>query len=1018
MQNMPIGIFRGDDTDAFSYQTIVGTINTDLDLTGCKAVFRYLGFSMEFDPIPEDKKLTIVIPADKTKKFPPGLGYASLRVYDSEGRLKTFSNRIMVFVATKTPMFGSDEFEVDFNVRASLEPLKFFVGPNPDDFDEYRGYVEKVIDRASAEKYGLAILLDAIDSDLGAKDGVAATPVAVKAAYAAIIEKLTDDYYTKNETDEAIDRVAAYYITRNADGDAFETKAQLDSATVFYSGGKVRTPTRNDYCVVLADETHQGAEYRYIYAVAEGETTGSWQAQFPVEGVMTVDQTVTKDSTNPVSGGGIWSAIWGALASLPTGFSSLYDWCVSQLAGKASKADATLTPIYSDTPTFSEWVCNPATIDGYGVVVVDKSDTTPPQWALEILTIGEVETLPYVEDATTLVFADAGITATRTRTDIIGYQLGSQTDKPLASEAEVEALRTGKANKSDVDPILFARYYPDGSVKSAAEFTAGIKYDAPDTVNRTITVKTFCNTGDSENDNSNLEGRVVIPPFVDAQGNPYITDDGTRYKVVGVSGGESEESSDNLTAVVAPSTVTTIMSDAFYYCTALTSISLPSTVTIENDAFNSCDVLTTVTLPAATTIGDYAFAYCGALTSVDFGGTPRSSVPSLGTNAFNGVPATCKIIVPYTQYDAWIAAENWRDLPQEFVRHSEKADKPATFTTGNLAKFDANGNLVDSGRKVDDAIFRDEAEKGFTEWTMTPSYDGIIVSWQDDGLYGTGWFVWDVRAGNYASFTPKGDPQSVSLSWAADETDYGAITATRTRLPTMADVNAKLDSTSAAPAFSTSPSQQYEVGDYCTHNGKLYLCTGPTTGGIWDSTRWRITELPKLPAIKPIGNLVSIGPGTTLNDSGIARENVAVKGNIPYSLGTPIVINTASSETVEGETVYYGAATLADRTANIIQVTAATALDELRITFPSATSGKVRDFGLRVEIGTGSAALAAPALVPVAPTGETIKIENNAKEIPALADGTATAKGVTLLYFSENAPGVFVVKGEQVEEVA
>ena len=145
---------------------------------------------------------------------------------------------------------------------------------------------------------------------------------------------------------------------------------------------------------------------------------------------------------------------------------------------------------------------------------------------------------------------------------------------------------------------------------------------------------------------------------------------------------------------------------------------------------------------------------------------------------------------------------------------------------------------------------------------------------------------------------------------------------------------------------------------------------------------------------------------------------VALMSQIPYSLGTPTVIDTASSEVVEGETVYYGAATLANRTANIVQVTAATALDELRITFPAETSGKVRDFGLRVEIGTGSAALTAPALVPIAPTGETIKIENNAKEIPALADGTATAKGVTLLYFTENAPGVFVCKGEQVEEVA
>ena len=166
------------------------------------------------------------------------------------------------------------------------------------------------------------------------------------------------------------------------------------------------------------------------------------------------------------------------------------------------------------------------------------------------------------------------------------------------------------------------------------------------------------------------------------------------------------------------------------------------------------------------------------------------------------------------------------------------------------------------------------------------------------------------------------------------------------------------------------------------------------------------------------GNLAALDANGNPTDALIPAANVAMKGDIPYTLGTPTVIDTASSETVEGETVYYGAATLADRTANIVQVTAATALDELRITFPAATSGKVRDFGLRVEIGTGSAALAAPALVPIAPTGETITLENADGAIPELVDGTATAKGVTLLYFSETAPGVFVVKGEQVEEVA
>lgn len=139
-----------------------------------------------------------------------------------------------------------------------------------------------------------------------------------------------------------------------------------------------------------------------------------------------------------------------------------------------------------------------------------------------------------------------------------------------------------------------------------------------------------------------------------------------------------------------------------------------------------------------------------------------------------------------------------------------------------------------------------------------------------------------------------------------------------------------------------------------------------------------------------------------------------VDGKVRYDIGTETAITSASQEVIEGETVTYGAATLADRTSNRVSITASIA--ELRITFPAAVSDKVRDFELRVEVGTGSAALTAPALVPVAATGETVTLENPDGAIPALADGTADAKGVTLLYFSETAPGKFLAKGEQVKE--
>ena len=50
--------------------------------------------------------------------------------------------------------------------------------------------------------------------------------------------------------------IVANYITSNASGDAFATKADLDAAETWYYAGEVVTPKKNDYVIVIADETH------------------------------------------------------------------------------------------------------------------------------------------------------------------------------------------------------------------------------------------------------------------------------------------------------------------------------------------------------------------------------------------------------------------------------------------------------------------------------------------------------------------------------------------------------------------------------------------------------------------------------------------------------------------------------------------------------------------------------------------------------------------------------------------
>lgn len=105
---------------------------------------------------------------------------------------------------------------------------------------------------------------------------------------------------------------------------------------------------------------------------------------------------------------------------------------MADLNGKASTADVTLTPIYSQTPTFSAWSFNPAT-DGNG----HPYSATENGDEYTLFANGEVvaETENYENAAEVAWVIDLSIitTATRTRTDIIGYTLGDQTDKPIAS---------------------------------------------------------------------------------------------------------------------------------------------------------------------------------------------------------------------------------------------------------------------------------------------------------------------------------------------------------------------------------------------------------------------------------------------------------------------------------------------------------------------------------------------------------------------------------------------------------
>lgn len=85
-----------------------------------------------------------------------------------------------------------------------------------------------------------------------------------------------------------------------------------------------------------------------------------------------------------------------------------------------------------------------------------------------------------------------------------------------------------------------------------------------------------------------------------------------------------------LSSVYIPS-LPTVAAALFYGCSALPSVSFPRAPTIGSSAFRGCFELQTVYCPSCSYIGPYAFASCSKLQSVSF---PRLSV-TLGSYAFN-----------------------------------------------------------------------------------------------------------------------------------------------------------------------------------------------------------------------------------------------------------------------------------------------------------------------------------------------------------------------------------------------
>ena len=207
-------------------------------------------------------------------------------------------------------------------------------------------------------------------------------------------------------------------------------------------------------------------------------------------------------------------------------------------------------------------------------------------------------------------------------------------------------MRTMKTRRTWLTTIVALLF---GITASAHDFeVGGIYYNITSAADKTVEV-TYKGSTYITFEEKVYTGAITIPSTI-------IYDD-AMYCVTEI-GDHAFYYCSGLTSITIPESVTSIDNYAFYYCRGLSSITIPeSVISIGESAFSECG-FTSITIPAKVkSIGQEAFYYCRNLSSIIL---QADVPPTISSNTFNS--KSIPVYVPKSTVDTYKATAFWSNF--------------------------------------------------------------------------------------------------------------------------------------------------------------------------------------------------------------------------------------------------------------------------------------------------------------------------------------------------------------------